>query len=129
MKPNEEMTYEAILARQNAIFERYEARQKLAAKPTPSAKAKATERWTPPLEVAAKTAVQSTQRVLERTEAELEEAQRKRNEAEYHRNAEIANFQAIELGYAQRQAEALASRRYDPLGLWGPPNYKLNPDD
>ena len=73
--------------------------------------------------------MQSTQRVLERTEAELEEAQRKRNEAEYHRNAEIANFQAIELGYAQRQAEALASRRYDPLGLWGPPNYKLNPDD
>jgi hypothetical protein len=72
---------------------------------------------------------QSNRRALERTKAELEEAERKRNEAEYHRRAEIANFQAIELGYAQRQAEALADRRYDPLGLWGEPNYKMHPDD
>jgi hypothetical protein len=45
------------------------------------------------------------------------------------RRAQIANEQAVELGYFQRQMEALASRRYDPMGLYGPQNYKLHPDD
>jgi hypothetical protein len=130
MKPTEEreFTYEAILARQLAIFEKYDAKRKLAAKP-PTAQEKARQAFAPDLEIVVKANAQSNQRVLERTRAELEEAERKRNEAQYRRNAEIANFHAIELGYAQRQAEALAARRYDPTGNWGPPNYKTRMDD
>jgi hypothetical protein len=135
MKPTEEreFTYEAILARQNAIFERYEAKQKALAKAAaakPTAEQKATERWAArPLESVVKANNQSNQRALERTKAEMEEAERKRQQEEYVRRAQIANYQAIELGYAQRQAEALAARRYDPTGNWGAPNYKTHPDD
>jgi hypothetical protein len=131
MKPTEEreMTYEAILARQRALFEKWDKR-KLQAKPKPpTAEQKAQQAFAPTLEAMVKANAQSNQRALDRTKSELEEAERERNEAQYRRNAEIANFQAIELGYAQRQAEALAERRYDPLGSWGPPNYKMHPDD
>ena len=125
MKPDPNYwTKEAIMARYRAILDKPRP-----PKPKPTAEQKAQQAFAPTLEAMAKANAQSTQRVLDRTKAELVEAERKRNEAEYHRRAEIANFQAIELGYAQRQAEALAVRRYDPMGLWGSPNYKMHPDD
>jgi hypothetical protein len=126
MKPTEErlMTREAILARYMAIFNKPRP-----PKPKPTAEEKAQRSFAPTLEAVVKANAQSNQRALDRTKAELEEAERERNEREYRRRAEIANFQAVELGYAQRQAEALAGRRYDPLGAWGPPNYKMHPDD
>jgi hypothetical protein len=82
-----------------------------------------------PLEVVVKANAQSNQRALERAKAEMEEAERKRQQTEYVRRAQIANEQAVELGYAQRQWEALAARRYDPLGVWGPANYKTQRED
>jgi hypothetical protein len=36
---------------------------------------------------------------------------------------EIALHQAIEQKFAQQQQEP--PLRYDPLGVWGPPNYKI----
>jgi hypothetical protein len=131
MKPNEDrlMTKEAILARYMAIFEKHDAKRKPTAKPKPTAEEKAQQAFAPTLEVVVKANAQSNQRALDRTKAELEEAEQERDREEYRQLAEIANFQAIELGYAQRQAEALAARRYDPTGNWGAPNYKTNPDD
>ena len=125
MKPTEEylMTKEAIMARLLAIG----SKPKL--KPPPTAQEKAQEAWKPPLEALAKANHQSTKLLVERTEAEMEEAQRLREREEFVRRAQVANNTAIELGYFQRQMEALAERRYDPTGNWGTPNYKLNPDD
>jgi hypothetical protein len=113
-----------------AIFERHGIKlgPGLATKP-PTPQEKAQKAFAPSLEAMVKANAQSTQRVLERTQAELEEAERERDRAEYRQRAQIANFHAIELGYAQRQAEALAARRYDPTGNWGPPNYKTRADD
>jgi hypothetical protein len=127
MKPNEDrlMTREAILARYMAIFNKPRPPKP---KP-PTAEERAQRAFAPTLEVVVKANAQSNQRALDRTKAELEEAECKRNEAEYHHRTQIANFQAIELGFAQRQAEALAARRYDPTGNWGTPNYKTHPDD
>jgi hypothetical protein len=117
-QPNEEYVFdkEAFVARLLAIR----------AKPKPKATAqeRAQQAFVPTLEVMVKANAQSNRRVLERTQAELEEAERERNRAAYRERVEIANFQAIELAYAQRQAEALAARRYDPTGNWGPPNYR-----
>ena len=125
MNPNDErlMTKEAIMARLLAIG----SKPKL--KPPPTAEQKADKAWKPPLETLAKTNRQSNKLLVERTEAEMEEAQRQRQRDDFIRRAQIANETAVELGYFQRQMEALAERRYDPTGIWGPPNYKQHPDD
>jgi hypothetical protein len=123
---NDYWTKEAIMARQMAIFEKHGVKLEPTPKPPPTAQEKAQRAFAPSLEAMVKANAQSNRKVLERTQAELEEAERERDRAQYRRNAEIANFHAIELGYAQRQAEALAARRYDPTGNWGPANYKTN---
>jgi hypothetical protein len=74
-----------------------------------------------PFAVVAKANSQSNQRALEVAKEALQEAQLRRQQDEYVRRAQIANEQAVELGYLQRQWDALASRRYDPTGNWGPP--------
>ena len=125
MKPTEErsMTKEAIMARLLAIG----SKPKL--KPPPTAEQKAERAWKPPLEALAKANHQSTKLLVERTEAEMEEAQRQRQQEEFVRRAQIANETAVELGYFQRRMEALGDRRWDPTGIWGRPNYKQHPDD
>ena len=80
-----------------------------------------------PLEVTLQADRQSTQRALEAAEAELQKARADRER--YRAVAEMVNFQAIEQGYAQQRWEALAAQRYDPLGSWGPPNYKTHLDN
>jgi hypothetical protein len=72
---------------------------------------------------------QSNQLALERAKAELEEAEAQRERERYRQLAERVNTQAIEAGYAQRQWEALAERRWDPTGNWGSPNYQSRWDD
>ena len=123
MKPTEErlLTKEAIVARLLAIGGKPQ--------PKPTAEQKAQQAWAQSLEVVLKANRQSDQMALERAKEELEEAQRRRAQEEYIRHAQIANEQAAELGYLQRQWDALAERRYDPTGIWGRPNYKLHPDD
>ena len=125
MNPNEErlMTKEAIMARLLAIG----SKPKL--NPPPTAEQKAEKAWKPPFETLAKTNRQSNKLLVERTEAEMEEAQRQRQREDFNRRAQLANETAVELGYFQRRMEALAERRYDPTGNWGPPNYKQHPDD
>ena len=103
-------------------------RPKPAPKP-PTALEKAQKAFAPKLEAVVKANIQSNERALEFTKAQLEEAERERDRAEYVRRMAVANEQAVELAYAQRQAEALAERRYDPLGLYERPNYKTHPDD
>jgi hypothetical protein len=76
-----------------------------------------------------KSNAQANQRALDRTREELEEAERKQAKDDYVKSVQWANFQAIELAYAQRQAEALADRRYDPTGIWGKPNYRKPGED
>ena len=117
---------EEFVARQLAIVAKY---TKVQLKPKPTAEQKARETWKPTLEALAKTNRQSTKLLVERTEAEMEEAQRLREREEFIRRAQIANNTAIELGYFQRQMEALAERRWDPTGNWGRPNYKTQADD
>jgi hypothetical protein len=82
-----------------------------------------------PLAVTLKANTQSNQRALERAEEELARVRAERDREQYRSIAELVNFQAIEQGYAQQRWEALASRRYDPTGNWGAPNYKTNADD
>jgi hypothetical protein len=131
MKPdNDYWTREAIRARQIAFLERHGVKlePEPATKP-PTPQEKAQKAFAPSLEAMVKANAQSNRKALERTQAELEEAERERDRAEYARRAQIANFQAIELGYAQQQAEALAARRYDPTGNWGPANYRSGSDE
>jgi hypothetical protein len=76
------------------------------------------------LETALKADTQSGQRAFEFAEDELAKAQAQRDEEKYRELAQLVNYHAIEQGYAQRQWELLAERRYDPLGFYGPPNYE-----
>jgi hypothetical protein len=127
MKPNNEpWNKEEFIARQLAIVAKY---TKVQLKPKPTAQEKAQETWKPTLETLAKTNRQSNKLLVERTEEEMKEAQRQRQQEEFVRRAQIANETAVELGYFQRRMEALADRRWDPTGNWGTPNYKLNPND
>jgi hypothetical protein len=126
MKPNDGWSKEAYIARQLAIVAKYTNVQ-LKPKPTPEQKAQ--EAWKPSLGALAKANSQANRRLVERTEAEMEEAQRQHQREEFARRAQIANETAVELGYFQRQMDALANRRYDPTGIWGTPNYKTNVDD
>lgn len=120
MKQHDEVfDKEAFVARLMAIGTKPKPQQK-----PPTAQEKAAQAFKPTLEAVVKANAQSNQRALERTRQELEEAERERDRAEYVKRVELATFQAIELGYAQRQAEALAERRYDPMGLYGKPNYR-----
>ncbi len=121
MKPNDEKwTRDDIL------------RMLLAPRPKPapkSAEQKAQEAWKQPLAATLKAEKQSCERALRAKEDALREAQLNHQREEYHRRAEQINHSAIELAYAAQQAEALASRRYDPCGLCGEPNYKSRRDD
>jgi hypothetical protein len=119
MKPIEErlMTKEAIMARLLAIG----SKPKL--KPPPTAQEKAQEAWKPTLEVLLKNNAAANQRALERAEREQQEAQRLRQHADFIRRAQLANETAVELGYMQRRWDALAERRWDPTGNWGPQRY------
>jgi hypothetical protein len=127
MNPNDKpWSREEFVARQLAIVAKY---TKVQLKPKPTPQEKAQEAWKPPLETLANTNRQSNKLLVERTEAEMEEAQHQRQREEFVRSAQIANETAVELGYFQRQMEALAERRYDPTGNWGRPNYKTQADD
>ena len=42
---------------------------------------------------------------------------------------ELALHYAIEQKFAWQQQQEVWQRRYDPLGFYGPPNYKTHPDD
>jgi hypothetical protein len=127
MKPNDKpWNREEFVARQLAIVAKC---TKVQLKPKPTAQEKAQEAWKPPLEALAKANRQSNKLLVERTEAEMEEAQCQRQQEEFVRRAQIANETAVELGYFQRRMEALADRRWDPTGNWGRPNYKTQPDD
>jgi hypothetical protein len=95
----------------------------------PTAEQKAQAAWAQPLGIVVKANAQSDRKALERAEAELKEAERVRERERYRHLAQIVNEQAIERAYQQQQWEALAARRYDPMGLYGPPNYKTNPND
>jgi hypothetical protein len=110
---------EAVAAKARAYRE--SKRVKLEAKPT--AEQRAEKAWKPSLEVMAKANQQSNQMLVERTEAEMEEAQLRRQREEFVRHAQFANERAVELGYFQRRMEALAERRWDPTGNWGPQRY------
>jgi len=120
MKPTEEriLSKEEFIAWQLAIVAKY-TKVQLKPKPTPAEKAR--EAWKPTLEAVAKANGQSNRLLVERTEAEMEEAQRLRQREQFVQTARIANERAVELGYFQRQMEALAERRYDPTGIWGTP--------
>jgi hypothetical protein len=121
---NDYWTKEAIIARQLAIINKPRP-----PKPKPSAEERAEKTWTQPLSNVLRTNAQSNQRALERAEEELREAEARREREQHRQIAEMVNHAAIEQAYALRQWEALAARRYDPLGSWGAPNYKTNPDD
>jgi hypothetical protein len=128
MKPNDAETFdkEAYIAHQLAIVAKY---TKVKLEPKPTAEQKAERAWKKPLQAVVKANSQSEQVELKRVRQELEEAEARRARAEYISHAQIANERAVELGFFQRQMEALAERRYDPTGNWGRPNYKTNIDD
>jgi hypothetical protein len=118
---NDGWSKEAFIARQLAIINKPRP-----PKPKPTAEERADARWSQPLSNVLRTNAQSNQMALERAEEELREV----CEREQHRKiAEMVNHTAIEQAYALRQWEALAAKRYDPLGSWGRPNYKTNLDD
>ena len=112
MKPEDKpWNREEFVARQLAIVAKY---TKVQLKPKPTPQQKAREAWKPSLEAMAKANGQSNRLLFERTEAEMEEAQRLRQREQFIQTARIANERAVELGYYQRRMEALAERRYDP---------------
>jgi hypothetical protein len=117
---------EEFVARQLAIVAKY---TKVQLKPKPTPQEKAEKAWKPPLETVLEANRQANERALERAEREQEEAQRLRQREQFIRRAQIANETAVELGYMQRQWDALADRRWDPTGNWGRPNYKTQADD
>jgi hypothetical protein len=80
------------------------------------------------LEVTLRANTQSNQRALERAEEQLARAQAQRDREAFRQIAEMVNHQAIEQGYAQREWDALAARRYDPMGLWGTPTLASGED-
>ena len=121
-------SYEAILARQLAIFERHDAKQRALATQTKGEKAVA-KLAKQPLETVLKADAQSSAKAIELTEWEMREAQEQRDRARYREIVEAANTRAIEHAWAQRQLDAIAERRYDPTGNWGKPNYKTNVND
>jgi hypothetical protein len=84
------------------------------------------------LEVKRRANAQSTQQLIEDTNADLaakrraaraEAAAREAAQEAYRRAHEFA----IEQKFAWQQQEQVL--RYDPMGLWGPPNYKMQGED
>jgi hypothetical protein len=118
-------SYEAILARQLAIFEKHDAKQRALATQTKAEKAKA-KLEKQPLENVLKADAQSSRKAIERTEEAFREAW---DIARHREVVELANTRAIEHAWAQQQLERMADRRYDPTGNWGKPNYKTDPND
>jgi len=76
-----------------------------------------------PIEVKLKANRQSNEQMRADLNAELEAAERRR---EFY---ELALHYVIEQKFAWQQEQEAWERRYDPLGFYGPPNYKTHPDD
>jgi hypothetical protein len=64
---------------------------------------------------------QSNQQLRADLDAELEREAKGRREV-----YQMALEQAIEEKFAWQQRQEAWGRRYDPMGLWGPPNYKTS---
>src|SRR6516165_210864 len=104
MKAQDEyLSYEAILARQLAIFEKHDAKQRALATQTKAEKAKA-KLEKQPLENVLKADAQSSRKAIERTEEAFREAW---DIARHREVVELANTRAIEHAWAQQQLERM----------------------
>ena len=119
-QPNEVFDKEAFIARLLAIGTKPKPKP-----PVPTAQEKAQQAWKKQsLSAVLKAEKQTCEQALKAKEEALREAQEQRERDEYVRRQQQITESAVQLGYAQRRAEALAARRYDPTGLWGPANYR-----
>jgi hypothetical protein len=75
------------------------------------------------IEVMLQTHRQATEQVIEQINTAAYEPEPQRRNQIY----EVALHHAIEQKFAWQQQEQ--TLRYDPMGLWGVPNYKTNPND